>query len=111
MLAGGTKLGGAADTPEGCAASQRDLNRLERWEESNLMKSNTGKCRILHLGKNNPRHQYRLGADLPESSSAQKGLGVLVDNKLTVSQQRALVAKKDNAILGCTRKSVASTRR
>ncbi|KAK4823901.1 hypothetical protein QYF61_007966, partial [Mycteria americana] len=25
------KLGGVADTPDGCAAIQRDLNRLEKW--------------------------------------------------------------------------------
>jgi len=47
-----TKLGGVVDTPEGCAAIQRDLDR--RWEERNLMKVNKGKCRVLHLGQEQP---------------------------------------------------------
>ncbi|KAK4820461.1 LOW QUALITY PROTEIN: hypothetical protein QYF61_027038 [Mycteria americana] len=38
-----------------------------------------------------------------------KGLGVLVGTKLTISQQRALVAKKVNSLLGCTRQHLAST--
>ncbi|PKU45566.1 rna-directed dna polymerase from mobile element jockey-like [Limosa lapponica baueri] len=90
-FAGNTKLGGVADTQEGCAAIQRDLDRLESWAKRNLMKFNKGKCRVLHLGRNNPLHQYRLGADLLESTSEEKDLGILVGNRMTMSQQCALV--------------------
>ena len=98
-----TKLGGVADTPEGCAAIQGDLDRLQSWAERNLMKFKMGKFRVLHLGRNNPMLQYRLRADLLESGSAERDLGVLVDDRLTMSQQCALAAKKANGILGALR--------
>ncbi|KAK4818264.1 hypothetical protein QYF61_009969, partial [Mycteria americana] len=50
-------------------------------------------------------HQYRLGTHHLQSSLAEKILGVLVDNKLNISQQHALAAKEANSLLGCIRKS------
>ena len=52
-------------------------------------------------------HQYKLGADLLERSSAEKDRGVLVDSRMAMSQQCVLVAKKASGILGCIKKSMA----
>lgn len=74
--------------------------------ERNLIRFGRGKSRVLHLGRNNSMHQYRLGGDLLERSSEKKELSVLLDCRLTMSQQCTLVVKKSNGILGCIKKSV-----
>ncbi|KAJ7395775.1 hypothetical protein BTVI_151610 [Pitangus sulphuratus] len=50
---------------------------------------------------------YSLGANLLENSSVEKDPGALVDNKLFLSQQCALLAKKANGILGCVSNYIA----
>ena len=42
---------------------QSSLDKLEKWTSRNLMKFNNGKCKVLNVERNNPRHQDRLGTD------------------------------------------------
>jgi len=102
-FANDTKLCGAASTPEGRDAIQRDLDRLERWACAKLMKFNKAECKVLHLSWGNPEHKYRLGTERIENSPEEKDLGVLVDEKLNMIRQ--------SRILGCIKSSLASRSR
>ena len=57
VFAADIELGGVADRTEGCAAIQGDVVRLEKCANRNLLKFNKEKSKVLHLGRNNPRHR------------------------------------------------------
>jgi len=71
-----TQLSVVVDTLEGRDPIQSNLDRPERWARANLMKFNKTKCKVLHLGRGNPKHGYRLDDECFERSSTEKDLAV-----------------------------------
>lgn len=58
------------------------LGRSDTWVERNRMRFDKGNCGVLHLGRNNPMHQYKRGADMLERNSAEKDLEVSVEDRV-----------------------------
>ena len=105
-----TKLSGEVDTKERRDAIQRHLDKIKKWVHENLMIFNKAMCKVLHLNHDNLRYAYRLGEECIESSSVEKDLGILVDEKLDASQQHGLAAPEANCIPGCIKRGSTSVK-
>lgn len=79
------KVERATDTPEGCAAVQRDFDKLEKCADMNLMEFRERKGKVLNQWTNNAKHPHMLEFTQLESSFAEKDLGVLVVTTVNTS--------------------------
>jgi hypothetical protein len=87
---------------------QEDLNKLCKWSEDWQMLFNVSKCKCLHFGYNNTRHQYQLGNEYIESVAEEKDLGVIVHESLSVSHQVAKAVKTANKVVGTIRRTITN---
>ena len=81
-------------------ALQDVINNLIAWAKKWQMSFNVGKCKILHLGSNNPQFVYNMEGVTLNAASNQKDLGVFVDQSAKSSLQVSKAAQKANRVLG-----------
>ncbi|CAM5109632.1 unnamed protein product [Eretmochelys imbricata] len=101
-----TKLLKILKTKADCEELQKDLTKLSDWATKWQMKFNVDKCKVMHIGKNNPNYTYNMmGANLPMTNQ-ERDLGVIVDSSLKTSTQCAAAVKKANMMLGIIKKVI-----
>lgn len=86
-------------------AMQRNTDKLKEWACGDIVRFKKAKYKILQFGQDMPQFPYKLGNEGIVSSLSY--LGVLVGQKLNMSQQCVLAVQKANLTLSCIQRSVA----
>lgn len=101
-----TKLGGKTYRPDRYAAIHRHLDLLYKWTKKDFMNLNEGKMSAPVSEKELSQISGKIRKFQQESSYAERDLDVLVDSKLSISQQCVLTSKS-NGLLSCIRQIAA----
>jgi hypothetical protein len=92
LFANDTKLYKEISLPEDSNSLQRDLDSLQEWSNTWLLKFHPNKCKVMTVSnKKNTTRRYHLydstGKEVElEKSEGEKDIGVLVDDQLTFSR-------------------------
>lgn len=108
MFADDTKLYRVIHNQHDRDILQQDLSNLKDWAENWKLQFNASKCKILHIGINNPHHEYHMGetgAPPLEITTLEKDLGVLMDPELKFTEHVEKQVNKANKILGLIRRT------
>ena len=109
LFADDTKLFGRSSTRSDVDSMQRDLQPLQAWSEQWNLRFNEAKCQTLYLGRNNNKNIYKMGSEQDpvelKETTAEKDLGITIDNDLSFSKHITLAVKKANQLVGMIRRT------
>ena len=110
IFADDTKVYTPISSPNDCCKLQNTINMLTDWSDKWLLKFNTSKCKVLHLGHNNPTHNYlmRNGNDITTlcKTNCEKDLGVHIDSKLNFNEHILNQVKKARCTAGVIHRNI-----
>ena len=87
---------------------QKDLNELQKWADKWKMSFNVNKCKIMHLGYDNGKHEYNLNGTTLMETTEEKDLGVLIDKDLKFTSHIKSIVAKANRMIGLIKISFES---
>jgi hypothetical protein len=94
-----TKLGQSAGTPEERELLQQALDNLCIWAKRWGMEFNVKKCKVMHIGFNNPAQCYTMDNQQLEVTEEERDIGVSVSRSLKPSSQCAKAAQTAQTVL------------
>ena len=94
-----TKAARVVDNDSEAELPRRNLNGFSKWAEDWQMCFNVEKCKVIHIGRTNPRHDYFMGGKKLLEIEEEKDLGVIIHQSLTPSSNVAKSVKKANLVL------------
>ena len=95
-----TKLAQRIRNEEDRQRLQRALDALQEWAAAWGMQFNAEKCKIMHVGRQNPRYTYKMGEHVLGTTDVEKDIGVQVKSDLKPSENCAKAARTANTVLG-----------
>ena len=103
IFADDTKLFQAVRTKADITQLQNDLNNLVEWSRKWQLGFNEAKCKVIHLGSSNTRHNYEMNTVPLATTTQEKDLGVIVDEELKFHPHVTQAVKKASRMLGLVR--------
>jgi hypothetical protein len=94
-----TKLGKVITTEKDKDDLQNALDSLCKWAEKWGMAFNVAKRKVMHLGRNNPRYEYRMGEEILKTTEEEKDIGVTVTANLKPSAHCKKAARTVQTVL------------
>ena len=79
---------------------QKIIDNLVKWADKWKISFNTKKCKIIHVGHNNPRRKYYMKWHKLNKANDERNLGVFVKAKMKPGMQGSAAAKLPNFALG-----------
>ena len=73
-----TKITASISSVEEQHILQTDITRLMEWSEEWQMKFNENKCKVMHLGYNNPSYEYSMNDEVFIDTEEERDLGVTI---------------------------------
>ena len=99
------KLLGSVSSVKNINQVKEDLNKLITWSDKWQMMFNIDKCKVMHLGYNNPKVEYLIKDKILDRIEEEKDLGVIISENFKVAMQCHKAAKKGNQVLGMISRS------
>ena len=101
MFADDAKIVKKVSGVNSCRELQQDLDKLQEWSDTWLMKFNAEKCRVMKMGRSRrrPVFEYSLGGVQLSESQCEKDLGVCVTSDLSPESHINAIVRSVYALL------------